>query len=911
MNKCILGPVLALTALAAGTAAAGEAATQPAGSLREYKRLIDRADERVSTLTNGLSVILKAHRSAPVVSVRMYCRTGSIYEQEYAGSGMSHLFEHLLHGAETTTRSEEASRTILDAIGGDTNAYTSFDVTCYYINTARENEAQAIELLADWITRPTFPQGAFDREWEVVQRELERDEDDPETQLFYLTTQTMYREHPVRFPIIGHKPMVQALKKADIVGYYHRMYVPDNILVCVAGDIDLDNTTAMIGQQFAAFARRRLPPIVLPTEPEMSTPRQAVKRMKVEAAILELAWPSIHLTHPDLYALDLLSYVLTAGDSSRLVRTIRDARITYSVASSSWTPEWARGIFTITARLDPANVEKAKAAILGQIAVVQRDLISEDELRQAQKQKAAEHVFASQTAESVASMMAQDYLSTGDPHFSQAYVDNIQKVTAEQVREMARKYLVPERLGTIQILPQQPQTGPAETVRVGQPDPVRVFKLDNGLRCLVRRDPTSPLVAIQSYSLGGVAYEDDTNNGLSQLAALLAPRGTRTRSAQDIARFFDARGGSFDGRAGNNTLYFQAQVLKEDAEAALEVFADVVCHPSFPKDELETYRPMVLDQIRRINEHWRSELFSFFKSRFFRKSPYRLETAGSEKVIAAVTRKDIEEFYKVRVTGGQTVLAVFGDVDPAKMEQLVRKHFADLPKGGDPKIDAPVEKNESPRLYIKAKGADRRAAGIYIGFTGMRIVDVDDVVPMAVLDTIISGYRLPTGWLFESLRGNDRSYVYEVHAINSPGLVPGYFGAYAACQPEKVAEVYQIMTEQFDRARAGRFSEDEMARAKTIITTTEVMEQQTNSSRAMAVSLDELYGLGHEYREQFNERIKAVTVDDVRRIAGKYLTSPVVAVVTPAPDLVKIGIEPTEVVRDDAAMNAVGVADEH
>ena len=91
--------------------------------LTEYKRLIDRPDERVSILTNGLSVILKAHRTAPVVSVRMYCRTGSIYEQEYLGSGMSHLFEHLLHGAATTTRTEEQSRTILDEIGGNTNAY--------------------------------------------------------------------------------------------------------------------------------------------------------------------------------------------------------------------------------------------------------------------------------------------------------------------------------------------------------------------------------------------------------------------------------------------------------------------------------------------------------------------------------------------------------------------------------------------------------------------------------------------------------------------------------------------------------------------------------------------------------------------------------------------------------------------
>ncbi|UCD27393.1 MAG: insulinase family protein, partial [Planctomycetota bacterium] len=122
--------------------------------LTEHKRTVDRADERVSILDNGLTVILKTHRTAPVVSVHMYCKTGSIYEQEYIGSGMSHLFEHLLHGAQTNTRTEEESRKILNAIGGDTNAYTSFAQTCYYINTARENTEQAINLLGDWITNP-------------------------------------------------------------------------------------------------------------------------------------------------------------------------------------------------------------------------------------------------------------------------------------------------------------------------------------------------------------------------------------------------------------------------------------------------------------------------------------------------------------------------------------------------------------------------------------------------------------------------------------------------------------------------------------------------------------------------------------------------------------------------------------
>ncbi|HSW45547.1 MAG TPA: pitrilysin family protein, partial [Phycisphaerae bacterium] len=344
-------------------AASGRAADAPSPApLVEDRRLVDAPDERVSVLSNGLTVILRAHRAAPVVSVRMYCQTGSIYEQEYLGCGMSHLFEHLLYSTTTSTRTERQARELLDQIGGNGNAYTSYDVTCYYVNVGREHMTTAVQLLGDWLTHPTWPQESFDREWGVVQRELERDTDNPARQLFHLTMETLYRVHPVRFPIIGYKAALQTLKKQDIIDYHRRMYVPDRMQVCIAGDIDLDEALSVVRREFGDFKRRPIPNIVLPAEPEMTTPRFASKRMKVQAALLNLAWPSIPLDHPDLYALDVLSFILTQGESSRLVREVRDKGLVYGIDSSSWTPAWARGLFLIGSRLPPDRLEPAVAA---------------------------------------------------------------------------------------------------------------------------------------------------------------------------------------------------------------------------------------------------------------------------------------------------------------------------------------------------------------------------------------------------------------------------------------------------------------------------------------------------------------------------------------------------------------------
>lgn len=902
MQRSILGRIVtpALAGVFCWVSAAAGADAPPASApavdappLEEMQRLVDRPDERVSVLSNGLRVILKAHRTAPVVTVRMYCQTGSIYEQEYLGSGMSHLFEHLLHSGATTTRSAEEAARILDDIGGNTNAYTNYDVTCYFINTTRDRMTTAIELLGDWITRPTFPQPAFEREWGIVQRELERDTDDPDTQLFETMMQTVYREHPVRFPIIGHQAIVQKLKKEDIVGYYQRMYVPDNILVTLVGDIDLDASLAAVMRQFQGFTRRRMPTIVLPEEPEMTSPRFASRRMKVEAAMASLAWPSIPMIHPDLYALDVLSYVLAMGDSSRLVRRVRDTGLAFGVDCSSWTPAWARGVFVVGLRTAPDKLDAAKAAVLEQVALLQKDLVSDEELVQAKKQKAAEHVFAMQKAENIGESLSLDFLAAGDIHFSRHYVDRIQAVTAEQLRDVAKRYLSPQRLATIQILPEGTPPGAEEKAAAARPEDTRLVTLDNGLRVLVRRDPTTPLVSIQAYSLGGVVMEDEKTSGLSRLAAELAARGTTTRSAEQIARFFDSRGASFETSSAANTISFRAQVLKGDFADAMELFADVVLNPTFPAQELEDLRPRQLDAIAQIDEVWRSELMAYFQKVFFASSPYRFPQVGRREVVSQATRGQVVAQYQRCVTAPNTVLAIFGDVDAAQAESLARRCFA---KMGGTRPELPGVKSmppERPRLFIKPKPPTRSAAGVAVGFPGMRVTDRDDVAAVAVLDTIMSGYRYPTGWLFNSLRGGTASFVYEVHAQNVTGPVPGYFGIYAACQPGDVKQVYEIMTAQLDKARRGAITEAELTQARTIIKTTEIMESQTSSERAAQAAADELYGLGHDYRERFRERIEKVTLDEVKAAAKKYLTVPTVAIVTP----------------DVEAARALGIAD--
>src|SRR5712692_5812938 len=318
-----------------------------------------------TTLDNGLTVLIEENHANPVVSVQVFVRTGSIYEQEFLGSGISHFFEHIIHGGTTSTRSEEESRRILDAIGNSSNAYTTVDHTAYHINTTTEHWRTALELLADWMFHSQITPEEFEREKGVVQREIEQDLDNPEQMLAQTAMETRFQVHPVRYPVIGYKDLVQKVSRDDLVTYYQRMYTPNNMLLVVVGDVQTTTALEYIRATFGTGQRRPLSVISMLEQPPQLGKRMAVKEMAVSQAYMSLSFRTVTLTHPHLYPLDVLEYVLANGNSARLVRRIQEERqLVYAIHASSYTPAYAVGTLTVWTALDPDQVSAAAEAIL-------------------------------------------------------------------------------------------------------------------------------------------------------------------------------------------------------------------------------------------------------------------------------------------------------------------------------------------------------------------------------------------------------------------------------------------------------------------------------------------------------------------------------------------------------------------
>jgi zinc protease len=872
--------------LAAGAAPGGDAPRPAAadGPAPPRYTSVQTLPENVTlaTLDNGLTVIVQENHVAPVATVRCFVQnTGSAYEGRHLGAGLSHVLEHVVAGGTTTHRSEAQIRKMIESFGGATNAFTSQDMTVFFIDCPARNTPAAIELLADSMQHVAFEPSEFARELKVVRRELADGEVDRQRVLWKLLDQTVYAVHPARHPVIGYLEVLGGTTNQTIIDFYHERYVPNNQTFVVVGDVKAAAVLEQVARQWTGTPRRYETYVPLPDEPEQLSPREAVREMEGTVYDLALAWPTVKLSDPDLYALDLAAYILGEGESSRLARRLKhDRPLVLSISAMSNTPHFVHGYFAVTATAGGDTWQQAAGEIVKEVSRLRDELVEPAELAQAKKQKAAEQVFGRQTVQQAADSLGRSYLSAADPLFDAAYTRNIQQVTAEQLRGAARRWFVPQRLNRVILAP----PGSAAARRSGEPSSgagqVRLVRLANGLRVLLKRHSNLPLVNMQAFVLAGSAVDDEKTAGRSAVVAAMLERGAAGRTAEEIARSFDAIGGQLGFTAGRFTIFGSATCLREDFPQSAAVFANCLARPTFPAAELEKVRTLALGEIAERSGDPHAEIDEAFCDALPATTPYHLLSGGKAETIKALTLAEVKQYHARYFVPNNMVVTVFGDIDPAAAQALVEGHFGQLPS--DRSFQPPDfhRQNALARSITVHKSTSKPTGMIMLGYPCESIFDQADHAAMTVLSTIMSGYAYPGGWLHNELRG--AGLVYSVQGFELTGPAPGYFTVLAQTRPDRVDEVVGRIRRNVDRAKAGDIPPEEFRTAVEQIVALHAQENTTIAAQARLAALDELYGLGYDYDRKFDARIQAVTLGDVTRVARKYFTHSVLATSAPA-----------------------------
>jgi zinc protease len=858
-----------------------ENATRPSELATIEERLSEDPTRRVLKLSNGFTVILQQNKTAPVVAARIYIKAGSLTEQQYMGTGISHVLEHLVAGATSGKRGEDQNTLLLQEIGNDSNAYTSEDHTCYFITTTAEKWPVALDLLVDWTTDANFTPQQFAREHQVVQRELEMDEAEAERTFYTHTATTRYLEHPARLPVIGFKPAFQKLTFEDARAYYQQMYVPDNMIISIAGDIDLDAAEKMVLDQVGHIRRKKVPAIALPDEPQVMIPRRRVARADVKEARIMWAFPTTSLFSDDLYATDVLANVLGGGESSLLIRKLRDeSGLVIDVSAANDTPRYAPGSLEISALLAADKVPLAQKALFDALDGVIKDGVPPDALERAKAAARAALVYGDQTAEQQASRNALDFLATGNIDFTESYTQHLESVTAEQVKAAATKFIRRERLLTTLLLPLKAKDPFAENAAAATlaqtASAVHKTVLPNGLTVLITRNTAAPVVSFQLYTLGGLLAEDQENNGVGAAMMALMTRATDTRTHEQIADFLDRTGGTLDSESGNNSFALSMQCLKDKAAESFALFADVALHPKFPDDELERVRPQLMAGVEQATEDWFGEAMKFTRQEAYQASPYKRMASGDLGVVSKVSARDLRSHYeKFFRDPKHTVLAISGDIDPGAAATWAAA-FAAIPENSPPLALESIP--ASPHRALKH--TDKESATIMLAYPPGATADSPDRYALTVLQTYLGGYTSSAGAiLFDTLRG--KGLVYVVQASNVPGAARGMFLIAALGEPRNADKIVATIEQIVADTKAGGFTDKALAVAKDQAITGQRLSNKTIAEKGAARALDETMGLGYEEEARFADAIAKVTRADVIRVANKYLTAPTIVITTP------------------------------
>ena len=297
-------------------------------------------------LDNGLTVLITDMPNSSAVAVYALVKTGSAMEGKYLGAGISHFMEHMLFKG-TDKRPVGAIAREVQAMGGTINATTSFDYTIYVIDAPEGNFDQALDIISDMIVHSKFDPEQITKEREVVFGEIRLYKDRPERMLSDATFRVSYVRHPYRVPIIGYEELLRPLTREDFVEYYKERYVPNNIILSIAGKLDAQDALAKVKEAFKDFPRQREVLRNLPPEPPQVSGRQYEFEYSTQLTRITFAYGGVSVANPDVFALDILALILGHGESSRLYQDLFQKRqLVRSVSASDYTP-MDRGVFEI------------------------------------------------------------------------------------------------------------------------------------------------------------------------------------------------------------------------------------------------------------------------------------------------------------------------------------------------------------------------------------------------------------------------------------------------------------------------------------------------------------------------------------------------------------------------------------
>lgn len=886
------------------------------GGINEYK------------LKNGLKILLKSEKAAPIIAWQVWYKVGSRNESNTL-TGLAHYLEHMMFkGTKTFDKGEIAQ--IIQLRGGIFNAFTGDDYTAYFENFSPEHLELAIKIEADRMRNSRLAQEEIETERSVIVSELEGGENNPNNILYKNLKAAAYDVHPYKNPIIGWKKDLYNINHENMKAFYETFYAPNNAVAVLVGNFEEQLALELIEKYFGDYkaAEHKLPAIS--EEPKQASFKKVIINKEGYVKLLANAYHIPKFDHEDTAALHIISDVAFGGTSSRLFKKLVDTGLVTNIsghAEANVDP----GLFRVIAAINPdEDITKVEKIIDAELEAIKSG-ITEDELRRAKARVEASSIYERDGAYNEALQIGYfEGISKWETYVD--WVDMVNAVSIDDIKKVAKKYFVKTNKTSVELIPEAASESLVSDSSIGltvndqlvqaygaatvdKLDPEKLKKLlklseakysknssayelnlelknialgkdFDSVKVIHKEDHNLPLVYMDTVLFAG-SINDNDKLGLAYMTAEMLERGTKQRDKFQISELLDLYGSEISISNKKETAEIEVSSIKKNLDQTLEILTEMLKEPLFSEKELEKLKVEAIASVKQEDEYLRNITARELKRVIYPEDhPYYAHTPEEKiKAIEKITIDDIKAFYKKHYNTKNLIISIVGDITEEEVKTKLKELFSDWnsdtkdPKNDRPEVKLVTAKKPTEKTIIKD---DKSQTEVLMGHSTEISRMHKDFYPLLLANYALGGSALSSR-LGTKVR-DEHGLVYDVRSGFKASLGAGSFTVSLGCNPNNTEKAIKIAKEVITEFLKEGISETELEATKSYIAGSFAARNlSSNEDIAGTLAFMEVYQLGSGYVENYSKLINAISLEEVNEAARKHIKPELLNVIIAGP----------------------------
>ena len=876
-----------------------------------------KVDFEKFTLDNGLQVILHVDKSDPVAAVALTAHVGSAREKK-GRTGFAHLFEHLLF-----LESENLGKGGLDQMsarigGSGANGSTNRDRTNYFQTVPKDAlekmiwaEADKLGFFINTVTEPVLA-----KEKQVVKNEKRQSIDNrPYGHNSFVINSNLYPEgHPYSWEVIGSLEDLQNATLDDVKEFYRRWYVPNNVTLTIAGDIDIEQTKQWVKKYFDEIPRGEdIPKIDKQPVTLKSSKRLFYEDNFARAPLLTMTWPTVYQYHKDSYALSVLSEYLTQGKKAPLNKIlVEDQQLTSNVRMYQNTSELAGQLMLSVTAFDQVDLNRVASAIEDGFRDFELNGISEEDLNRIKAKQETDFYQGLSSVLGKGFQLAQYEIFAGDPNFINQDVKNILAVTSDDVMHVFNTYIKGKNYIATSFVPKgqkslvldnsqlanvveekiiegaeedfdasiaatyektqskidrsvEPPYGVSPELTIPQ---VWKSELESGIKVFGIENTEVPLVQFEIQILGGLLLENKEKIGVSNLLANLMTKGTKRKTPAELENAIESLGANINAYATDDSIFISGTTLSKHFDATMELVTEILLEPRWDEKEFDLLKQSTISNIQRSKANPNSIASNeFSKLLYGENNILSFNNSGTEASVNRISLIDLQNYYNANLSPKFTNMHIVGSISEAKVIKSLNAINTkwEVKDVILPELAMPLYPESSKVYFYDVPGAKQSV--IRFGYPALKATHKDYYA------TTVMNYKLGGGGfasqLTQQLR-EGKGYTYGIRSSFSGTSYKGEFNISSGIRTNVTYEATSLI-KQILEDYGKNYSEEDLEVTKGYTIKSNARAFETLGAKLNMLSNISNYGLSDDYAKKREAIVNELSIDDVKLLIENYI----------------------------------------